>query len=96
MSYPNMSYCMCENTLLAMRQILNAMEDDGQEFVQDMGREERRAYEELYNACEAFMRMAEQMQAEEEGYGTHPSQRVDPRTGKRYVPPKSPLGKGVA
>jgi hypothetical protein len=32
----------------------------------------------------------------EEGYGTHPSQRVDPRTGKRYVPPKSPLGKGVA
>ncbi len=32
----------------------------------------------------------------EEGYGNHPSQRVDPRTGKRYVPPKSPLGKGVA
>jgi len=32
----------------------------------------------------------------EEGYGNHPSQRVDPRTGKRYVPPKSPLGQGVA
>ena len=32
----------------------------------------------------------------EEGYGTHPSQRVDPRTGKKYVPPKSPLGQGVA
>jgi len=32
----------------------------------------------------------------DEGYGTHPSQRVDPRTGKRYVPPKSPLGQGVA
>jgi len=30
----------------------------------------------------------------EEGYGTHPSQRVDPRTGKRYVPPKSPLKQG--
>jgi hypothetical protein len=66
MSYPNMSYCMCENTLLAMRQILNAMEDEGQEFVQDMGREERRAYEELYNACEAFMRMAEELQVEED------------------------------
>ena len=26
-----------------------------------------------------------------EGYGDHPSQRVDPRTGKKYVPPKSPL-----
>jgi hypothetical protein len=32
----------------------------------------------------------------EEGYGKHPSQRVDPRTGKKYVPPKSPLGQGVA
>lgn len=31
-----------------------------------------------------------------EGYSNHPSQRVDPRTGKRYVPPKSPLGQGVA
>jgi len=28
-------------------------------------------------------------------YGTHPSQRVDPRTGKKYVPPKSPLGQDV-
>jgi hypothetical protein len=37
-----------------------------------------------------------QMDMAEEGYGNHPSQRVDPRTGKKYVPPKSPLGKGVA
>ena len=39
--------------------------------------------------------MAEQGVAEE-GYGNHPSQRVDPRTGKKYVPPKSPLEQGVA
>jgi hypothetical protein len=32
----------------------------------------------------------------EQGYGNHPSQRVDPRTGKKYVPPKSPLGQGMA
>jgi hypothetical protein len=32
----------------------------------------------------------------EQGYGTHPSQRVDPRTGKKYVPPRSPLGQGMA
>lgn len=32
----------------------------------------------------------------EEGYGDHESQRVDPRTGKKYVPPKSPLNKGTA
>lgn len=31
----------------------------------------------------------------EDGYGNHPSKRVDPRTGKRYVPPKSPLGKRI-
>jgi hypothetical protein len=36
------------------------------------------------------------MDMAEEGYGNHPSQRVDPRTGKKYVPPKSPLGQGVA
>ena len=27
-NYPNMSYCMCENTLLAMEQVLTAMQDD--------------------------------------------------------------------
>lgn len=32
----------------------------------------------------------------EEGYGNHPSQRVDPRTGKKYVPPRSPLEPRVA
>jgi hypothetical protein len=40
-------------------------------------------------------KVAEQGVAEQ-GYGNHPSQRVDPRTGKKYVPPKSPLGQGVA
>lgn len=38
---------------------------------------------------------AEQDMAKE-GYGDHPSQRVDPRTGKKYVPPKSPLKPSVA
>jgi hypothetical protein len=32
----------------------------------------------------------------QEGYGDHPSQRVDPRTGKRYVPPPSPLKPSMA
>jgi hypothetical protein len=32
----------------------------------------------------------------EQGYGTHPAQRVDPRTCKRYVPPPSPLRQGMA
>ena len=25
-NYPNMSYCMCENTLAALRQVLSAMQ----------------------------------------------------------------------
>ena len=31
-NYPNMSYCMCENTMSAMHQVLNAMEDQGVEL----------------------------------------------------------------
>jgi hypothetical protein len=45
--------------LLALRQVLNSMEDEGIDFVKSMGREERRAYQELYNACEAFIRDAD-------------------------------------
>lgn len=40
--------------------------------------------------------MGGQKTVAEVDYGNHPSQRVDPRTGKKYVPPKSPLGQGVA
>ena len=60
-NYPNMSYCQCENTLLGLQQVLNSMEDEGVEFLKDMSREERRAYQELYEACQAFMRRAELM-----------------------------------
>jgi hypothetical protein len=50
----------------------------------------------LFNkATGEFKGMSSQGVAEQ-GYGNHPSQRVDPRTGKKYVPPKSPLGQGVA
>ena len=60
-SYPNMSYCMCENTLLAMRQILNAMEDEGTDFLKEMSRTERRAFEELFHACEAFVNASDEL-----------------------------------
>jgi len=64
MSYPNMSYCMCENTLLAMRQIVNAMQNEGTDFLRDMSREERRAFGELFNTCEDFMNLSEELQSE--------------------------------
>lgn len=64
MSHPNMSYCMFQNTLLAMRQLLGAMEDEGVELLNDLSREERRAFDEMFNACESFTQLAEELQAE--------------------------------
>ena len=66
MNYPNMSYCMCENTLAAMHQVLEAMHEEGPMFLQDMSRTERRAFEELFHACEAFVNQSEELQEEYE------------------------------
>ena len=32
-NYPNMSYCMCNNTLLALRQVVDAMNENGFGFL---------------------------------------------------------------
>lgn len=63
-NYPNMSYCMCENTLLAMQQILNTMQEEGPMFLKEMSREERRAFQELFNACELFLNASEELEDE--------------------------------
>ena len=68
-SYPNMSYCMCENTLAAMNQIVNAMNDEGPAFLKEMSREERRAFQELFNVCEDFMSLSEDLQDADERDG---------------------------
>lgn len=65
-NYPNMSYCMNENTLLAMQQILTAMQEEGVDFLRDMTREERRAWNELYNACESFLSLSDDLAEEEQ------------------------------
>lgn len=64
--YPNMSYCMCENTLLAMRQVINAMMNEGPMFLQDMSRSEREAFNEIFNACETFINLADELVEGEE------------------------------
>ena len=63
-NYPNMSYCMCENTLLALKQVLEAMESEGPMFLREMNRDERRAFEELFGYCESFLTMSEELQEE--------------------------------
>ena len=64
MSYPNMSYCMCENTLLALQQVLSAMRDEGPQFLIDMNKQELRAFKELFNACEDFLNASEDLEDE--------------------------------
>ena len=63
-NYPNMSYCMCENTLLALKQVLNTMEDEGPMFLKEMSRDELRAYRALFEYCESFLTMSEELDAE--------------------------------
>ena len=65
-SYPNMSYCMNENTLAAMRQIITAMQEEGPMFLREMSRDEKRAFQELFSTCEDFMTMSEELQQEYE------------------------------
>ena len=62
--YPNMSYCMFGNTVDAVNQILDAINDakigDGVvEFFNGLSREERRNMHHLYNLCEEYMQAAE-------------------------------------
>ena len=63
-NYPNMSYCMCNNTLMALRQVLDAMQDEGPMFLREMSRDEMRSYKALFNACEDFLTMSEELQDE--------------------------------
>ena len=63
-NYPNMSYCMCENTMRALDQVLTAMQEEGPMFVNEMGREERAAYKRLFNMCEDFLTAAEELEDE--------------------------------
>ena len=62
--YPNMSYCMFQNTVSAMNQILDAIDEakigDGVvDFFESLSREERRNLQHLFNQCEQFMHDAE-------------------------------------
>ncbi len=63
-NYPNMSYCMCNNTFLALQQVVQAMQEEGPMFLREMNRDERRYFEALFGMCEDFMSMSEELQEE--------------------------------
>ena len=65
-NFPNMSYCMCNNPLLAMKQIVDTMQEEGPMFLREMSRDERRCFEALFNMCEDFMNLSEELQDEYE------------------------------
>ncbi len=61
-NYPNMSYCMCNNTLLALKQVVEAMNEEGPQFLRELSREERRSFDALFSMCEDFMSLSEELQ----------------------------------
>lgn len=70
-NYPNMSYCMFQNTNGALHQILNAMvdaeeDDELGKFLAELSQEERRACRWLAENCRDFLEILEQAEDEEE------------------------------
>jgi hypothetical protein len=57
---------MCENTVAALQQVMNAMQEEGPMFLKELNRTEKRAYQELFNACESFLSAAEELEYEAE------------------------------
>ena len=57
--YPNMSYCMCNNTLAAMDQLMDAMEDV--DFIEELNPDELRAFNELQHVAKQFAKKAQKM-----------------------------------
>lgn len=57
--YPNMSYCMFQNTVMAMEQLNTFLAQADGEEVLDIRREELRALMDMYNQCESFLNLAD-------------------------------------
>jgi hypothetical protein len=45
---------------------MEAMREEGPMFLQELNRTEKRAYQELFNMCEAFLSAAEELEDETE------------------------------
>ena len=64
-NFPNMSYCMCENTMAALRQVFEAMRhEDAVDFMREMSRHERAAFTELAQMCRLVADTADAVEEE--------------------------------
>ena len=59
-NYPNMSYCMFQNTQMAMDQLVTFMQEADQDDMLDMSKDELRAMQELVGYCEQYIRLVEE------------------------------------
>jgi hypothetical protein len=57
--FPNMSYCMCENTVQALVQIIDHMDEDPENFLRDLSMTELNSFNRLYELCKEFRRSAD-------------------------------------
>ena len=55
--YPNMSYCMCNNTLAAMDQLMDAMADV--DFIENLNPDELRSFNDLIELAKLFVSQGE-------------------------------------
>ena len=61
--YPNMSYCMFENTMAAMKQCASGIEEaleNGEPL--ELNQYEQRPFNNMYEMCRAMMELLEQHQ----------------------------------
>ena len=64
-NFPNMSYCMCENTLAALRQVFEAMRhEDAIDFIGAMNKHELAAFRELAQTCRLVADTADAVEEE--------------------------------
>ena len=59
---PNMSYCMFENTVSAMRQILEALSEADTKADLNLNQYEQRAYQNLKEMCEEIVYEIERLE----------------------------------
>lgn len=66
MTGPNMSYCQCENTLAAVKQVINSIQYEGELFFEELSDREQRALKQLVVACETLADLVEETSEETE------------------------------
>ncbi len=62
-NYPNMSYCMFQNTQIAMDQLAEFMQEADEDDMMDMSKDEIRAMRELVGYCEQYLQLVEEFDA---------------------------------